>query len=258
MEHAVSTAPVASENERIRQVGALQAFHWLRLGWSDLVGNPAPSISHGLILAAIGWLVLFLCSTQIELLALAISGFLLVGPIFGAGFYALSRLRAAGEKAEFDKSLDAAMKNIGSLTRLGVILGIIAVVWAFISRGLFLEAFHGELPATEINFYRTVVEWPHQAFFVTYMATGAVLAVIAFVISAVSAPMIFDRGGSTRHAIMISIKAVAKNPLAMAIWAALIVGLTAIGFATFMAGLVITLPLIGHATWHAYRDLVSG
>ncbi len=69
--------------------------------------------------------------------------------------------------------------------------------------------------------------------------------------------MLFDRGGSTRHAIMISIKAVLRNPLAMAIWAAIIVVLTAIGFATFMAGLIVTLPLVGHATWHAYKDLVS-
>lgn len=258
MEHAVSTGPMASGSVQVRRVGTLQAFHWLGLGWSDFISNPVPSISHGLILAAIGWLVLFLCSTQIELLALAVSGFLLVGPIFGAGFYALSRLRADGEKADFDKSLDTAMKNIGSLARLGVILGIIAIAWAFVSRGLLLEAFNGELAATEVSFYRTVVEWPHQEFFMTYMATGAVLALVAFVISAVSAPMIFDRGGSTRLAIMVSIKAVARNPLAMAVWAALIVALTAIGFATFMAGLVVTLPLIGHATWHAYRDLVSG
>ena len=69
--------------------------------------------------------------------------------------------------------------------------------------------------------------------------------------------MLFDRGGRTRQAIVTSIRAVMANPLAMVIWAATIVLLTAIGFATFMAGLVVTLPLIGHATWHAYQDLVS-
>ena len=257
MEHAVNTTDAVSAGEHIKHVGPMRAFYWLKLGWTDLMRNPLPSMSQGLILAAMGWLIIVICSTQIELLSLAISGFLLVGPIFGAGFYALSRLQANGTKADFDTSLDAALKNIGSLARLGGILAIIAVAWGFVSRTLFQQAFGDQLPEVQVSFYRTIVEWQNPEFFVTYVSTGAVLAVIAFVISAVSAPMIFDRGGSTWRAILVSVKAVATNPLALAVWAMLIVALTAVGFATFMAGMVITLPLIGHATWHAYRDLVS-
>ncbi len=257
MEHAVGTNPAPSASEEVRHVDAMRAFYWLEKGWADLMHNPVPSLSHGLILMALGWLIIVLCSSQVELLSLAVSGFLLVGPIFGAGFYALSRLRAKGEKAEFDKSLDAAMKNIGSLSRLGGILAVVAILWGVVSSALFQQAFGDEMPEVQISFYRTIVDWQDPGFFVTYVASGAILAALAFVISAVSAPLLFDRGGSTRHAIMISVKAVTRNPLAMAIWAALIVALTALGFATFMAGLIVTLPLIGHATWHAYRDLVS-
>jgi uncharacterized membrane protein len=75
-------------------------------------------------------------------------------------------------------------------------------------------------------------------------------------VSAVSAPMIFERAADTKSAILTSIKAVGTNPSAMIVWAALIAGLTAIGFATFLFGLVVVLPVLGHATWHAYRDLV--
>jgi len=257
MEHAVHTTHAAPAGEAIRHVGVVRAFYWLGLGWNDLIKNPLPSISQGLILAAMGWLIIVICSTQIELLALAISGFLLVGSIFSAGFYALSKLRASGAKVDFDSSLDAAVKNIGSLARLGGILAIVAIAWGFISRALFQQAFGDQMPEAQVSFYRTIVDWQYPGFFVTYVTTGAVFAVIAFVISAVSAPMIFDRGGSTRHAIMVSVKAVAANPLPMAVWAILIVGLTAVGFATFMAGLVVTLPLIGHATWHAYKDLLE-
>lgn len=257
MEHAVSAGQAGSASEVVRHVGVMRAFSWLEKGWDDLVSNPIPSLSHGLILMAMGWLIIVICSTQIELLSLAVSGFLLVGPIFGAGFYALSSLRANGQKAGFDDSLDAAMKNIGSLARLGGILAIIAVVWGVVSSALFRQFFGDDMPEVQISFYRTIVDWQDSGFFMRYVASGAILAVIAFAIAAVSAPMLFDRGGSTRHAINISVKAVARNPLAMAIWAAIIVVLTAIGFATFMAGLIVTLPLIGHATWHAYKDLVS-
>lgn len=257
MEHAVSTGQAGPAHEEIRRVSVFRAFRWLEKGWDDLVHNPVPSLSHGLILMAMGWLIIVICSTQIELLSLSVSGFLLVGPIFGAGFYALSSLRASGQKAGFDDSLDAAMKNMRSLARLGGILAIIAVLWGVVSSALFRQTFGDDLPEVQVSFYQTIVDWQGSGFFMRYVASGAILAVIAFAIAAVSAPMLFDRGGSTRHAINISVKAVARNPLAMAVWAALIVVLTAIGFATFMAGLIVTLPLIGHATWHAYRDLVS-
>ena len=257
MEHSISTAQAIQTGAIVKHVEFTRPFHWLSLGWDDLTSNPLPSIFHGLILAALGWLIFVICSTQIELLALAVSGFLLVGPIFGAGFYALSRLRANGQKASFDTSLDAAIKNIGSLARLGGVLAIIAIAWAIASDWMFRQAFGGQLPEIEISFYRSIFEWPNPSFVATYLATGAILAVLAFLISAVSAPMIFDQGGSTRVAIMTSMKAVAMNPLPMALWAALIVALTMFGFATLMAGMIIVLPLIGHATWHAYKDLVE-
>ncbi len=257
MEHAANTVENLTTGENVKHVGILRPFHWLDLAWDDIRHNPIPSVSQGLILAAMGWLVIVLCSSQIELLALAISGFMLIGPIFGAGFYALSRLRTRGEKADFDSALDEALKNIGSLARLGLILAIIVAAWALISRLMFEQAFGNQSPEFQISFYRTVVDWPYTGFAVTYMATGAILAALAFVLSAVSAPMLFERGGSARHAVMTSIKAVALNPLPMAVWAGLIAALTMIGFATFMAGLIITLPLVGHATWHAYRDLLT-
>ncbi len=257
MDQSVSSVQPVSAGAAVKRVNLTRPFHWLAQGWEDLFRNPFPSISHGLILAALGWLIIVICSTQIELLTLAVSGFLLVGPIFSAGFYALSRLRANGQKADFDTSLDAAVKNIGSLALLGGVLAIIAIAWAIGSRWMFQQEFGGRLPEVEISFYRTIFEWGNPEFFLVYLGTGAIFAALAFMISAVSAPMIFDRGGSTWAAIQTSVKAVIMNPLPMALWATLIAALTIFGFATLMAGLVIILPLIGHATWHAYKDLVD-
>jgi uncharacterized membrane protein len=250
--HAFYQAPPLPH---VAHVAPLRCFTWLKLGWEDLRHNPGPSIAHGLLLVAVGWLMLLLLSAQVDLLAAAVSGYLLVGPIFGAVFYELSRLRAAGQPATFDASLDGALKSGKRLARLGLVLAILAILWVLVSGFLFERAFGGIPPSVRDNFYRTIVDWNYPGFFLTYLATGAIFALLAFMLSVVSAPMIFDRAVDTNRAILTSIKAVGANPAAMAVWAAVIAALTAIGFASFLIGLVVVLPLLGHATWHAYRDL---
>jgi uncharacterized membrane protein len=182
---------------------------------------------------------------------------LLVGPVAGAAFYELSRLRAVRQAATFDASLDGAIKNGRSLVRLGAVLAVLGIAWAWVSVLLFEQIFGGALPSISESPWRTIFDWHYAGFFATYMMSGAVFALLAFVVSAVSAPMLFDRKVDTETAVMTSAKAVYLNAPAMAVWAASIAVLTAIGFATFLVGLVIVLPLLGHATWHAYRDLVA-
>jgi uncharacterized membrane protein len=89
-----------------------------------------------------------------------------------------------------------------------------------------------------------------------YWLSGAGLAALVFAISAVSLPMMMDRGTDTATAMMASIKAVATNPIALGIWAMVIVALTLVGFATLLIGTTVMMPLLGHATWHAYKELV--
>lgn len=240
----------------VARVAPLRPLFWLKLGWDDLRRNPGPSIGHGLLLVAVGWLMLLFFSAQIDLLAAAVSGYLLVGPIFGAVFYELSRLRAVGQAATFDASLEGALRNARRLAQLGLILAILAILWVYLSGLLFERAFDGTLPPVRENFYRTIVDWSYPGFFVSYLAIGAIFALLAFVLSVVSAPMIFDCAVDTNKAILVSLKAVSANPAAMGVWAVLIAALTAIGFASFLLGLAIVLPLLGHATWHAYRDLI--
>lgn len=240
----------------VARVAALRPLFWLKLGWADLRHNPGPSIAHGLLLVMIGWLILLFCSAHIHLLAAAVSAYVLVGPLFGAVFYELSRLHASGQPVSFDASLDGAIKNGPRLASLGLVLAIFVIVWVGLSDLLFERAFGGVLPSLSDIFYWSVLDWSYAGFFLTYLPTGAILGLLAFVLSAVSAPMIFDSPVGTSTAIFTSIKAVAINPAAMAVWAMLIALLTAIGFASLLLGLAIILPWLGHATWHAYRDLI--
>jgi len=240
----------------IAHVATLRPLRWLMLGWDDLRCAPGPGIAHGLLLAMIGWLILLFCSTQVDLLAAAVSAYVIVGPIFGAAFYELSRLRAAGKPASFDASVEGAVRSGRRLASLGGVLALLAIAWVGVSGLLFRGAFGAVPPSLDDVFYWRAFDWNYAGFFVIYLSTGAILALIAFAVSAVSAPMLFDRETGTGTAILTSLKAVAVNPLAMALWAALIASLTAIGFATFLFGLAVVLPWLGHATWHAYRDLV--
>jgi uncharacterized membrane protein len=242
----------------VAHVEASRPFVWLERGWNDLRANPGPSLAHGVTLLVLGYVVLMLCSTHVALVAAALSGFLLIGPIFGAAFYELSRLRGAGQPVLFDASLEGAIKNGKSLVFLGLVLAALGLAWAWLSVVLFERAFGGHVPSLADSAYQTLSGGNYTRFILMYLATGAVFAVVAFLLSAVAAPMIFDGRADTTTGIAMSIKAAIANPGAMAVWALIIAGLTAIGFATFMIGLVVILPLLGHATWHAYRDLIHG
>lgn len=241
----------------LTHVAPLRPLHWLKLGWDDMRHQPGPGIAHGLILVMIGWLILLFCSAQVDLMAAAVSAYVIVGPLFGAAFYEMSRLRAAGKPVSFDASVAGAFRNGRRLASLGLVLAVLAIAWVGVSGLLFRGAFGAVPPSLDDVFYWTAFDRNYAGFFVTYLSTGAILALIAFAVSAVSAPMLFDRPTRTGAAVLTSVKAVAVNPAAMAVWAALIALLTAIGFATFLFGLALVLPWLGHATWHAYRDLVD-
>jgi uncharacterized membrane protein len=96
----------------------------------------------------------------------------------------------------------------------------------------------------------------HLPVVIGFFAIGGLFALIAFVLSAVSLPMIVDRRADPVTALLTSLAAVRRNPMALLIWAAVIAGLTGLGFLTGFVGLIVIFPLLGHATWHAYRELV--
>ena len=106
MDKSIDSSGLTLALPHVMHVGPLRPFVWLRGGWEDVTHNPGPSFAHGLLLVALGCLVLFMCSTHIDLFAAAVSGFLLMGPVFGAGFYALSQLRAAGQPATFGMPIE--------------------------------------------------------------------------------------------------------------------------------------------------------
>lgn len=241
-----------------RSVPFDQPWVWLAAGWRDLWNRPGISLAYGVIATALG-LVLTIGLAQFgleSLVPVAAGGFLLVGPLLAVGLYEKSRSLAAGETTSLAGTMTAAARAAGRLSLLAVILLFFYIVWvrvAVLLAALFLGT-SGLPPARELM--PTLLFTPHGlGLLVLGTAIGAIFAAIVFATTVISLPMLMERRIDAFTAIASSFQAVLGSPQAMALWATLIAGFVALGIATIGAGLVIAFPLIGHATWHAYRDL---
>jgi len=240
----------------IRKVSAGRAFVWLNLGWDDLKRIGWPGLAHGALIAILGGVLLALGSTHFYLTAAAVTGYLLVGPIMTTGVCELARRREAREPLGFDESLQALTRNPDGLLHFGGVLALIALLW-FVLSGVLLESiFNSSVPSLAVALWGGAsMLTPSQL--LGYILCGGVLAVVVFAVSVVSVPLIVDRHACASEAIRASLRVTLANFPAMVVWAGLIVILTAIGFLTLLIGMVFIAPLLGYATWHAYRDLIA-
>ena len=240
----------------IREVPVGRPLRWLMQGWRDFTLAPLPSALHGFLLAMGGLTILFLAQSHLYLLSGAFSSFLLVAPVLLTGLYELSRRLALGEAPTLIEALGAWRCSCGSLFGFGLLLAVVATFWLLISMVLIALFVHAPITGLE-SFIRYVVLSQDSNLFTVWMALGGVLAALVFAGTVVSVPFLLDRDVSLLTAILTSVQVVAANPLAMALWAAMIMVLTLLGMATLFIGLVLVIPVLGHATWHAYADLVD-
>ena len=238
----------------VLRVPIYQPFRWLRAGWLDM--RKPTSLSYGALIVALGWTLLVFCGTHPYFVAAAISGFLLVGPVMSAGLCEISRRYSLGQSATFDDSLEGFTRNAPALIEFGVILAICAAVWFGISALLLGTVFHIDAPDIGETLYRGFLDSTNRSQVFAYIVVGGVLATWVFAVSVVSIPLIIDRHVSAGQAMRASVNAVLHNIPAMIVWSALILVLTIIGYATLLFGLLYIVPLLGHATWHAYKDMI--
>src|SRR5260221_965038 len=171
-----------------------------------------------------------------------------------AGLCELSRRYSLGQSTDFDDSLDGFKRNAPALFEFGVILAICAAVWFGISALILGTVFHIGAPDMSETLYRGFLDSTNRSQVLAYIAVGGVLATGLFAVSVVSIPLIIDRHATAGQAMRASVNAVFRNIPAMILWSGSILALTIIGYAPLLGGLLIIAPLLGHATWHAYRD----
>lgn len=250
-------APMAGPAS-IRAVGPDRPWQWLAAGWQDFRRAPGVSLSYGLGVAAFSWL-LFLLLVEYEsihwLLPLT-GGFFLVAPLIAIGLYDTSRRLEAGEPVSLGAALTA-WRSPRQVALLGVALLVLHLVW--VRTALLLFALFFGLAPTDLGrlVETTLLSADAAPFLIVGTVLGLGFAIAAFAIAAISLPMALDRDCDAITAMLTSIRAVQRNKGAMALWAALIAVFTAAGMAVGFLGLIVTVPLVAHATWHAYRDMVE-
>jgi len=242
---------------RVRAVDVARPWQWLRLGWQDMVADPMPSLAYGAFFALVGALILGYASRMPDLFVAAVSGFLLIGPVAAAGLYEISRRRDHGQSCSVRESLQGLYGHRRVLAGFGLMLAAVLLLWMQLSSLLFGAFYSVEAPGLLTALADILFSGLYTHFAVAFMIIGGALAALVFVMSVVAIPMLLDREVDIPTAMFTSARAVGHNLGAMALWAVLIVASVAIGFASLMFGMVILLPLLGHATWHAYRDLVA-
>lgn len=239
-----------------RDVDPRAPLRWIRQGFSDLMSCPIPSLFYGFCFAGMGLLVTLVFEHAYEYTMAVTSGFLLLGPLLAMGLYEISRRRELGHDCALAPSLVVWRRNAGNLGIFAVVLGVVFLVWARASLIMFALFYTSEVPNLT-GFLSQLLKMENLEFLAVYFGVGLIFATIVFAVSVVSIPLMLDRNQDAITSMLASIGTLFRNPGPLMIWAVLIVALTAIGFATFHLGLVLLMPVIGHATWHAYRDLVE-
>lgn len=236
-------------------------WDWLAAGWRDLWRVPHVSLIYGAAFTVASVLLvvgLIWAGSQSLVLVLA-GGFLLVGPMLAVGLYEASRRLETGEPVTLSSVAFVAVKSPGQLAFMGVALLLIYFIWVEFAMLLFMLFFgSGDLPSADAFVPALLFTGQGLGLLIVGTIVGMGLALVVFATTAVSVPLMMTREIDLVTAVTTSVRTVIDNPKPMILWAALIVAAMALGIATAFVGLIIAFPLIGHATWHAFNELVPG
>lgn len=245
----------------IRKIELSDLSEALRLGWEDFKAMPSHAVVVCVIYPVLG-IALFrmvLGYSVLPLLFPLAAGFALLGPFAAIGLYELSRRRERGEEVSVSDAFHVLRAPaFGAMVELGVLLLVLFGAWIGIANGIYVAIF-GHAPAASIpDFATRVLTTPEGwSLIIVGCGVGFLFAVVALCVSVVSFPLMLDRHATAIDAIRTSMRAVMKNPVAMAAWGLIVAALLVIGSLPLFVGLAVVLPVLGHATWHLYRKVVE-
>lgn len=263
----MTQSPPLSTLPAIRTIGPMQPLVWLVLAWRDMARAGWISFAHGFLMTAAGAAIVAIAQHRFWLLAGALSGFMVIAPVLATSLYALSRAMERGEKADYSVVLKTWLNWQNShfnkwgndywcMVQFGALLALAATGWVLTSAALITLL--APVPVNSpMDFVQHVVLARKGWLFELWLMLGGVMAAPMFASSVVAMPLLLDRRVTLLQAVLISWQTVINNPIPMAFWAALIMGFTLLGLGSLLLGLILVIPMLGHASWHAYRALVD-
>jgi len=244
----------------VRKITVSDLRDALRQGFDDFGAYRTDVIFLGVVYAAVG-LVLARLAFGMDLLPLVFplaSGFALIGPIAAIGLYEMSRRREQGEEANFANAFDVFREPAaGSVLVLGVALVATFLLWQ-LAAWLIYQVTLGPAEPASLGAFVHEVLYTNAGHMMILLGVGVgfLFAVFAMSISLVSFPLLLDRDVGLDTAIKTSIQAVRTNPVETALWGLIVAAGLVLGSIPLFIGLVVTIPVLGHATWHLYRKIV--
>lgn len=234
---------------------ARDPLRWLQLGWEDFRRCPRIGLFYGLCFFLMGHALLAVFQNAPAYVLALSAGFLLMGPFLCLGLYDASKaMQTQDHRPSLRASLQAWRPTKGTMAIFAGVLLILEMLWGRASLVVFAVSFN-TMPE-KANILAMLIDPENIGFLVTYTVVGAVFAGLIFTTSVISIPMIMDRKVDAISAGLTSIRACLQNPGVMLLWGALITGIILLAMLPVFLGLFVAGPVIGHATWHAYKHIV--
>lgn len=248
-------ASVVQRSLHLRELGWSAPLRWIRLGVRDFVRSPHIGLFYGSCFVAMGWGLLKVFEHAPAYTLALSAGFLLMGPFMCLGLYHVSKQLEAGQKPDFGQSLLAWDTRTGTLAIFGFVLLVLEMIWGRASLIVFAVSFDG-MPDFKGSLM-ALLDPENVNFIIAYVLVGAFFAGLIYAISVISMPMILDKPTDAITAGLTSFRLVLTQPGVMLWWGLLLSLLVGLAMLPWFLGLLVVGPVVGHASWHAYREAVE-
>jgi uncharacterized membrane protein len=251
----VSPPPPTVFDLPLHPLGFGDPLRWLARGWTDFTRCPGLGLFFGACFAVMGWLLLAVYERAPAYTLALSAGFLLMGPFLCLGLYEASRRLEQGQRPDLGSSLLAWEAKVGTMAIFGGVLLILEMLWGRASLVVFAVSFD-HMPDFQGSLWK-LLDPENLHFILAYLAVGGVFAALIFAVSVVSLPMILDRQTDAISAALTSLRLCLTQTGVMLWWGFLITLLVVLALLPAFLGLLVIGPVLGHASWHAYRGAVG-